>query len=134
MKINKNVLMGLGIAGGILLVGGIAHAEGLEEELIKYLNSDSFDLFGRKFDEILFRSIREASTKAKYSDEEIIAKLKFMIEDIKTLPLQAKCMAKIFDQNKNLYGALGGTAWLKWSLGPENFNKILLRALRVIFK
>jgi len=134
MKIDRKILIGLGIAGGLLLIGGIAYAEGLEEELLRYLNSDSFDLFGRKYDKILFESIRKASTKAKYSDEEIIAKLKFMIEDIKTLPLQAKCMAKIFDQNKNLYGALGGTAWLKWSLGPENFNKILLRALRVIFK
>jgi len=134
MKIDRKILIGLGIAGGLLLIGGIAYAEGLEEELIKYLNDDSIDLLGRKFEEILFQNTKEAHIPMKLSDDELKAKLKFMLEDIKTLPLQAKCLWKIINQKPNalIYGLVSGNSYLKLTLGEKAYKNLIFRLFRLL--
>jgi len=134
MEINKKFLIGLVIAGSIILTSNVIHAEGLEEELIKYLNDDSIDLLGRKFEEILFQNTKEAHIPMKLSDDELKAKLKFMLEDIKTLPLQAKCLWKIINQKPNalIYGLVSGNSYLKLTLGEKAYKNLIFRLFRLL--
>lgn len=132
---NKKVLVGLGIVSGILLIGGVTYADDLKEALELYLQDPSLDWLGRNYDKILFENIQKVST-GNLNDAEFFAKLKFIIEDIKTMPLQLKCMKKIVTQRENAI-AYGGLTWLgglKMSIGEKAFNKIMGDILKLVFK
>lgn len=131
---SKKLLVSLGVVGGLaLLTGGMAHAESLEEALKAYLANPKFDFLGHEFERILFENIQKVST-GDLNDAEIIEKLKFMIEDIKTLPLQLKCLDKIMKQNAPIYATLSGIAGLKMALGAEGFGYLTLKIIRMIFR
>lgn len=128
----KKVLVSLGIVGGLLLIsGGMVYAESLEEALKAYLADPSFDWLGRNFDKILFEQITNVST-GNFNDAELMAKLKFIFEDIKTMPLQLKCIKKIVEQNAPAYATLGGTAGIKIAVGSKNFGELLFKLFKVM--
>lgn len=133
----KKLLVSFGIVGGLLLLvgGGIVYAEGLEEALKAYLADPSLDWLGRGYDKILFEDIKSVST-GNLNDAEFFAKLKFVVEDIKTMPLQFRCMGKIITQKPNAiaYGLLGNTAGLKLAIGAREFNKIAIKMLKLVVK
>lgn len=136
MKINKKVLFGAGVIVSILLVSKMSIATDLQMQLENYYSNYSTDFLGRKFEKILFENILDASIKAKQTDAEIIEKLKFILDDIKTLPIQTKCLFKIFTDEVNslTYLGLGGTAYIKVSIGEKAFNDIVLKLVKIIFK
>ena len=82
MKINKKMLLSGGILLGLTLLCKTSYAETLAETLENYYNNYQFDFMGRTFDKILFQGILDSSVKGKQTDAELIAKLKFIIEDI----------------------------------------------------
>lgn len=134
---NKKLLLTLGTAiTTFLLLDEVSFADELKQELIKYLNSDKVDFLGKEFETILFKNIREVQTPPFLNDAELKAKLRFIIEDLKTLPLQAKCLVKIINQEPNalVYGTLSGTAYLKTIMGAEAFNKMLFKIFKLIVK
>ncbi len=134
---NRKGLFGLGVTAVVLLfMNEFGFAEELEEELLRYLKSDKLDLFGREFEKILFQHTKEVSNPPYWDDAELKEKLKFIIEDIKTLPLQVRCIWKMLNQKPNTiaYGSLGYASWLKTSLGAEAFNKLILKLLKLIIK
>ena len=92
---NKKLLISLAIVGGILLLSNISYASSYDElklALEAYLQDPSLDFLGREYDRILFEQINNAETL----DGELLAKLNFMFDDLLTMPLQLKCMKKIF--------------------------------------
>lgn len=112
------MLISLAVVSAIILLGGISYAEELEEVLKAYLNDPSLDFLGRNYDKILFKE--NLST----------------MEDIKTMPLQAKCVFKIATQKPNMiaYSSLGGTAGFKISIGAKEFNKIVIKIIKLAIR
>ncbi len=111
----KKMLVSLGIVSIIILSGGIAYAEELEETLKVYLTDPSLDWLGRGYDKILFNE-----------------KLG-IIDDVKTMPLQAKCIYKMATQKPNMiaYSGLGGTMGFKAAVGARAFNKIVMNIIKI---
>lgn len=137
MKINKKMLISLGIVTtAFLILNEPTHAEELKKALEAYLRYSDFDLLGRKYDKILFQNILEPSIKGKQTDTEIIEKLKFVIDDVKTMPLQAKCTFKIVTEKYNsmIYAGTGMLAGAKINMGAKAFNKLLIKVLKVVVK
>lgn len=134
---NKKLLLSLGIGiTTFLLLDGISFADDLKQELLKYLESDKLDLLGREFDRILFQNIKEHQMAPYLNDAEFKAKLKFVLDDLRTLPLQAKCIWKILNQKENvlIYSSIGGTAYLKSIMGAKAFNEMLFKIFKLIVK
>lgn len=126
----KKLLIGLGIGiTTFFLIDKVIYADGLEKELIRYLESNKLDFLGRNFDKIFFNTLYGENPTA-------LDKLKAIPEELKTLPLQSKCLWKIVNQKPNAltYGTISGLAGLKIELGSEAFNKLMLKVLRVIVK
>lgn len=69
---NKKILVIVSFIGLILITSTVTYADRLEEALKAYLNSSRFDLFGRRYDEIIFNRDYD------------------LYEDLKTIPLQFK--------------------------------------------
>lgn len=126
MKLNKKVLVGIGIAGGILLLGGFTYAEELKESLELYLQDPSLDFLGHEFEKLLFEGIKNGDSHF------VIEELKFVLQDIKTMPQQAKAMWKIIHQKPNIiaYGSLGTLGSLKAAMGAKAFNKAMWSILK----
>lgn len=129
----KKTIAGLCVISGLLFISSVTFADELKEALELYLQDPSFDLCGREFDKILFDSINSVLVNG-YTDAEIIAKLKAIPDDFKTLPLQIKCTDKILEQNLLIYAPLAGLGGLNKAIGAEKFSKLMLKVLRVIFK
>lgn len=136
MKFNKKIIISLSLAGGLLLVSNIAHAEELKETLEAYLRLDKLDLLGIEYERILFDQILKVSTKGKQTDIEIIEKIKFITEDVKTIPIQAKCIHKIITQKYNsiIYSSVGSIAYAKLNMGTKAFNNLLKEVIKVLVK
>lgn len=126
IKINKKMLISLGFACGLLLIGKIAHAEELGEAIEAYVNNHSVDFLGRDYDKILFESLKNGDGNF------FINELKFTLQDIKTLPQQAKAYFKILHQPPNMvaYSTMGGLYSIKSAVGAAEFNKIMLKILK----
>ena len=114
----KKYIICVGLIGAIIFTSGIAYATDLREELTSYLKDPSLDFLGHEFEKILFNKIQNG-------DNNFLEELKFVLEDIRTIPLQAKAMYKIFTQPPNIiaYGSLGSTFGLKTALGTSAFNE-----------
>lgn len=115
MKVNKKILLSVGVIGGILFLTQTGYAEELKEALEAYLKDPSWDWLGRKYDKILFEKLTTW-------------------EDIKTMPLQAKCMWKIINQPPNIvsYGSLGGLAGLKAEMGAKKFGEMMFKLFKIV--
>lgn len=102
----------------LIISSGIVYADELEEVLKAYLSDPSLDFLGRGYDKILFK---ENLT---------------LIEDIKTMPLQLKCIYKIITQEPNIiaYGTLGGLGGLKIFMGEKEFNYIVKVMMKFLIK
>ena len=130
----KKTIASLCVIGGLLFISSITFANELKEVLELYLQDPSFDLCGREFDKILFNKINSVSEAKEFADTEFIAKLKFIVDDIKTIPLQAKCLNKIASQNALIYLPLTGLSTLKSAMGAKEFSKMMLKLFKLIFR
>ena len=130
---NKKLVLGIGVIAGICLLGEVAHAEELKEALTLYLEDSSLDFLGHDFEKILFNEIQNSRNGMYLDDNEFIAKLKFVVDDIKTMPLQLKAYHKIFTNKVNAiaYGSLGGLAGMKTALGGEEFSKMIFKIIKL---
>lgn len=128
---NKKLLISLGVVAGIIFIGEISYAEELTEALTLYLEDASLDFLGCDFEKILFEN--QSRNGMYLDDKEFIAKLKFIADDIKTMPLQLKAYHKIFTNKVNIiaYGTLGSAAGLKTALGGEEFAKMLIKIIKL---
>lgn len=134
MKISKKLVIGLGVGAGIVLLSQTGCADNLQDALEAYYNNYTPDFMGREYDRVLFKNIIDSSIKGKQTDAEIISKLKFIIEDIKTLPIQTKCLFKIITDEINAatYLSLGGASYLKKTIGAKKFNELIRQVIRSI--
>ena len=117
----KKYIFCASLVGVIVLFGGVVHASDLKDELMLYLQDPSLDFLGHEFEDILFKRIQNG-------DNHFLEELKFILDDIKTMPLQVKAMYKILTQTPNViaYGSLGGVFGLKSALGTTLFNESAL--------
>ena len=118
----KKYIICVGLIGVIIFTSGIVYATDLREELFTYLKDPSLDFLGHEFEKILFNKIQSG-------DNYLLGELKFVLDDIRTLPLQVKAMYKIFTQPPNIiaYGSLGSVYGLKTTLGASAFNKTTIQ-------
>ena len=133
---NRRILVGLGVVGIALFVSGGVYADGLKESLELYLTDPSLDFFGHVFEKILFEESHHAFKGMEFNDAEFLAKLQFIIDDIKTMPLQAQAYYKIFTNKVNIlaYGSLSGLWGLKTSLGAKGFSKMMMQIIKLAGK
>lgn len=130
---NKKVLIGLSVVGIALFASGGTYAEGLDEALKAYLADPSLDFLGHEFEKILFEESQHAFKGMELNDAEFLAKIKFIVEDIKTMPLQAQAYYKIFTNKVNIltYGSLSGVWGLKAGLGAKEFGNVMLKIIKL---
>lgn len=128
-------LISVGIIAGIILIGEVAFADELKEALKLYIADPSLDFLGHKFENILFQESIHAYD-GKLNDLEFQAKLKFMIDDFRTMPLQYMAMKKIFTNKVNIlaYGSLSGVWGLKECLGAKEFGKMMFKIFKLLPK
>lgn len=133
---NKKLLVSIGIFSGLLLLSEVTFADELRESLELYLADPSLDFLGHEFEKILFDESQQAFKGMELNDAEFIAKLKFIIDDIKTMPLQAQAYYKIFTNKVNIlaYGSLSGLWGLKSALGPKEFGNVMFKILKLVAK
>lgn len=126
---NKKLVVSILIIGGILFLGGISYADELKKSLELYLQDPSMDFLGHEFEKILFEKI-------KNGDNHFIEELTFILEDIKTMPLQIKAYYNILTQKTNMavYGSLGFTYGTKVAMGAKEFGEMMFKLFKLVAK
>lgn len=126
---NKKLVVSMLIIGGILFLGGISYADELKESLELYLQDPSMDFLGHEFEKILFEKI-------KNGDNYFIEELTFILDDIKTMPLQIKAYYNILTQKTNMavYGSLGFTYGTKIAMGAKEFGGMMVKLFKLVAK
>ena len=122
-KINKKIFL-ITLSITTLAITNLVFAEEIKESLELYLELNDFDFMGKEFEEVLFNVLENISQN----------ELQVLWNDIKTMPIQLKCIDKVVSDNSFIYAPISFLSILKATLPAKAFKTIMLKVARVILK